>query len=325
MKKILIARRGLVVAATSLSLGAGLGDAKAQSGRPLRFIVPFPPGSATDTMARFIGDRIAPRLERTVVVENMPGANGAIASRAAARLPPDGQAVLFSTNSTHAGNPHLLREPGYDPIRDFAPVTLIGLAPLMLFVRSDFPARTLSEFLAHAKSQQGRMNFGTGNTGSLVAAHLLMQRGGFEAEQISYRGTAEATTDLLAGRIQFMVSDMGPTLGHIQAGTLRAIATTSRTRSVAMPDIPTMHESGLPDFDYASWNAIHARAGSPPDIIRKLNSAFVEVISSPEGTAFFRNLGINAAPGTPEQLAEFNARELRKWEELVALARIPKS
>ncbi|MDO9499297.1 tripartite tricarboxylate transporter substrate binding protein [Falsiroseomonas sp.] len=325
MSRTQIGRRGLAATAAGLALGMGMGGAQAQGGRPLRIIVPFPPGSATDAMARFIGDRSAPLLRQPVVVENMPGANGAIAARAAARLPPDGQAVLFSTNSTHAGNQHLMREPGYDPIRDFAPVTLIGLAPLMLFVRGDSPAKTLSEFLIYARSQQGRMNFGTGNTGSLVAAHLLMQRGGFEAEQISYRGTAEATTDLLGGRLHFMVTDMGPVTAHVQAGTLRALATTSRVRSVALPDVPTMHESGLPDFDYASWNAIHARAGSPPEVIRTLNSAFVEVIRSPEGTAFFRNLGINVVASTPEQLGEFNASELRKWEELVALARIPKT
>ncbi|MBW6401364.1 tripartite tricarboxylate transporter substrate binding protein [Roseomonas sp. HJA6] len=240
-------------------------------------------------------------------------------------MAPDGNAVIFSTNSTHAANPQLMREPGYDPIRDFAPVTLIGLAPLALFVRSDFPAQTLSEFLEYAKAEQRQMNFGTGNTGSLVAAHLLMRRGGFQAEQISYRGTPEAITDLLAGRLQFVVTDMGPTRGHVQAGTLRPIAVTSRTRSVALPDVPTMQESGLPDFDFASWNAIHARAGSPPEIIGTLNRAFVEAILSPEGTAFFRNLGINTAPGTPEQLGEFNASELQRWGEFVALAQIPKT
>jgi tripartite-type tricarboxylate transporter receptor subunit TctC len=319
-----ISRRGLAAAAVGVALGAGLRGAKAQ-GRPLRFIVPFPAGSATDAMARFIGEKSSHTLGQPVIVENMPGANGAIAARAAARLPPDGQAVIFSTNSTHAGNPHLMNEPGYDPIRDFAPVTLIGMAPLALFVKADFPARTLSEFLAYAKAHQRQMNFGTGNTGSLAAAHLLMHRGGFEAEQISYRGTPEAITDLLAGRLQFVVTDMGPTRGHVQAGTLRPIAVTSRARSVALPDVPTMDESGLPGFDFASWNAIHARAGSPPEVIRTLNAAFVEAIRGPDGTAFFRNLGINVAPGTPEQLGEFNASELKKWEELVRLAGIPKN
>jgi tripartite-type tricarboxylate transporter receptor subunit TctC len=198
------------------------GLARAQGGdgfpsRPLRAIVPFPPGSATDGIARFLAERLSHGLGQPVVVENVVGGNGAIAARQAARAAPDGHTFFVATNSTHAAAVHLMRNPGYDPVRDFMPVTLTSLAPLVLMVRDDFPARNVAGFLAAAWARPGALNYGSGNIGSLAAAQLLRSMTGIEAEQISYRGTPAAVTDLLAGRLQFMVSDLAAAGRHYGA------------------------------------------------------------------------------------------------------------
>ncbi|WP_159992646.1 tripartite tricarboxylate transporter substrate binding protein [Roseomonas sp. 18066] len=315
----------LAAAALTATAAPRLAGAQAPSSRPIRAIVPFPAGSATDAMARFLGEHSAQKLGQATVVENMAGANGAIGARSAARMPGDGSVLFYATNSTHSANPHLLRDPGYDPIRDFVPVTLIGTSPLILFVSPKFPARTLQEFIAYAKESSGTLNFGTGNTGSLAAAHLLLKLAGIRGEQISYRGTPEAITDLLGGRLQFVVTDLGPTAGHLKTGDLRAIAVTTKTRSQAVPDLPTMQESGLAGMDFASWNGIFAPAGTPDAAVQRLNRALVEAIRSPAGVVFFRNLGIDVVASSPEEMGQFAATELGKWGRILADAGVPRN
>jgi tripartite-type tricarboxylate transporter receptor subunit TctC len=291
--------------------------------RPFRAIVAFPAGSGTDTLARFYAERLGRALGQPVTVENIGGANGAINTRAAARAAPDGYTLFFGTVSTHAANPNLLREPGYDPVVDFAPISLITINALALLVRADFPARDLSEFIAHARARPGQINHGVGNAGGIAGAHLLSTATGIQAEQITYRGTPAAVADLLGGRLQFMVVDLGPAVEHLRAGTLRALAVTTARRIDLLPEVPTMQEAGVPGYDFASWNAVWMPARTPQPVVTRLNREIVAVGEAAETKRFTATMGITSTTGTPEALAAFTAQELARWARIVAEAGIP--
>lgn len=292
--------------------------------RPVRALVAFPAGSGTDTLARYYAERLSRALGQPVPVENMGGANGAIATRAAARAAPDGYTMFFGTVSTHAANPNLLRDPGYDPIRDFAPVSMITINALALLVRADFPAQDLSSFIAHARANPGRLNFGIANAGGLAGTHLLTSMTGIRAEKISYRGTPQAMTDLLGGRLQFMVVDLGPAVEHLRAGTIRALAVTTAQRIAMLPEVPTMQEAGLPGFDFASWNAVWMPARTPAPIVARLNREIVAIGESEETKRFTATMGITSTTSTPDGLGAFTQRELAQWARIVAEAGIPR-
>lgn len=292
--------------------------------RTLRAIVPFPPGSATDGIARFVAERIQPRLGQPVVVENVAGGNGLIAARQAARAAPDGYTAFFATNSTHAASVHLAKDPGFDPVHGFLPVTLTSLAPLVLMVRADFPARTVGEFIAVARAEAGALNYGTGNIGSLAAAQLLKSLAGIAAEQISYRGTPAAVTDLLAGRLQFLVSDLAAAGEHIRAGTLRALGVTTAQRIPMLPEVPTLREAGVPDYEFASWVAVFLPAGSPAVAQARLNRDIRAILDSEEGRRFSSSIGLIAAASTPDELAAYQAREIALWGRIAEAANLPK-
>ncbi len=325
-------RRNWLGAALALTLGVVAPQVQAQvqaqeapwPTRPLRAIVAFPAGSGTDSLARFHGERLARVLGQPVTIENMGGANGAIATRAAARAAPDGYTLFFGTVSTHAANPNLRREPGYDPIRDFAPVSLISINPLALMVRADFPARDLAGFVAEAKARPGGLNYGVGNAGGIAGTHLLSQATGIQAERITYRGTPGAITDLLGGRLQFMVSDLGPAVEHLQAGTLRALAVATARRVEILPTVPTMQEAGLAGMDFASWNAVWVPARTPPAIVARLNREIVAIGDSAEARRFTASIGIISTTSTDEALGSFTERELAVWARIVAEAGMPK-
>jgi tripartite-type tricarboxylate transporter receptor subunit TctC len=321
-------RRGFapLIAAALLTSATGPRCATAQEAawpsRPLRAIVAFPAGSGTDTLARFYAERLGRTLGQPVTVENIGGANGAIATRAATRAAPDGYTLFFGTVSTHAANPNLLREPGYDPVADFAPVSLITINALALLVRADFPARDLAGFLAHARARPGQLNHGVGNAGGIAGAHLLSAATGIRAEQITYRGTPAAIADLLGGRLQFMVVDLGPAVEHLRAGTLRALAVTTAQRIDLLPNVPTMQEAGVPGYDFASWNAVWMPARSPAPVVARLNQEIVAIGESAEAKRFTATMGITSTTGTPEALGAFTAQELARWARIVAEAGI---
>ncbi|MDO9713723.1 Bug family tripartite tricarboxylate transporter substrate binding protein [Paracraurococcus lichenis] len=315
-------RRALLAAC--LAPAAARAQPESWPARPLRAIVPFPPGSATDGIARFVAERLTPGLGQPVVVENVVGGNGLIAARQAARAAPDGYSLFFATNSTHAASVHLAREPGFDPVRGFLPVTLTSLAPLVLMVRADFPARTVGEFLAVARQRSGSLNYGTGNIGSLAAAQLLKSLAGIEAEQISYRGTPAAVTDLLAGRLQFLVSDLAAAGEHIRAGTLRALGATTAERIPMLPDVPTLQEAGVPGYEFASWVAVFLPAGSPSAVQDRLNRGIRAILGSEGGRRVSLGLGLIAATTTPEELAVFQRREIALWGRIAQAAGLPR-
>jgi tripartite-type tricarboxylate transporter receptor subunit TctC len=292
-------------------------------GKPIRVIVPFPAGSATDGQARLIGAHFQKMFGHGFIVENMPGATGAIAARAVARAAPDGYTLLLSSVSTHSANPHLYNNLGYDPIADFTPVVLIARAPSTMVVRAE-TFRTLQEFIAYAKANPDKLNFAYGNMGSLAGGAMLNAYAGIKTTAVSYRGTPQATTDLLGGQIDFVVMDASQTQEHVKSGKLRALATTGTTRVAAFPDAPTMVEAGYPDFVLFSWQGVHGPAGLSPQIVATLNRAVGEAVNTPEGTRFFAAYGSETGAMTPADFADLVKQELKRWEGIVTMTGLPK-
>jgi tripartite-type tricarboxylate transporter receptor subunit TctC len=258
------------------------------------------------------------------IVENMPGATGAIAARAIARAAPDGYTVMISSVSTHSANAYLYNNLGYDPITDFTPIALIARAPHAMVVRAETPFRTLKDFVAFAKANPDKLNFGYGNTGSLAGGAMLNAAAGIKTSAVSYRGTPQATTDLLGGQIDFVVMDVSQTQEHIKAGRLRTLAVTGATRMEAFPEAPTMVESGYQDYVLFSWQGVHGPAGIPPEIVATLNQAIREAVNTPEGKRFHAALGAEIGAMTAAEFADFVKQELRRWEGIVALTGLPK-
>ena len=325
--KINATRRSLLTLGVSAALFTPgiLGAQEANwPNRPVRIIAAFPAGSGTDSLARFYGERLGRIFGQNFVIENIGGANGAIGARAAARAAPDGYTIFFGSVSTHAANPHLMREPGYDPLRDFAPLSMISINPLGVLVRADNPARDLQAFITHARANPGALNYGIGNAGGLAGTHLLSQAAGFKAEQISYRGTPQAMADLLGGRLHFLVTDLGPAVEHLRAGTIRALAVTTARRVETLPDVPTVAESALPGFDFASWNGSWMPARTPQAIIARLNREIQIIGQSDEAKRHIGALGIVSTTSTPEALGDFNRRELELWARIAAEANVTK-
>jgi tripartite-type tricarboxylate transporter receptor subunit TctC len=292
--------------------------------KPIRAIVPFPAGSATDGMARLVSAHFTKVFGNGLIIENMVGATGTIASRATAKAEPDGYTIMFSTNSTHSANAYLYSHLGYDPVADFTPLALLSRAPHAMVVRAETPFKTVQEFIAFAKTNPDKLNFGFGNTGSLAGGAMLNSYAGIKTSAVSYRGTPQAATDLLGGQIDFVVMDVSATQEHIRAGKLRALAVTGRQRMEIFPDVPTMAELGHPDFVLYSWNGVHGPAGIPADIVATLNKAIRDAINTPEGKRFYDALGAEIGTMTAAEFGDFVKQELKRWDGIIALTGLPK-
>ncbi len=304
----------------ALAAPAGAG-AQAYPQGPIRVIVPFPAGSGTDVNARLIGERLAQALGQPVVIENKPGADGSIAAEAAAKARADGHTVFITSNSTHASNPALRRKLPYDPIRDFAPVTLIGTSPLLVVVHPSLPVRTIRELIAHAKANPGQLNFGSGSASSRVAGEMFKAMAGVDMVNVTYKGNPQALADLAGGQLQVMFCDAGTALPQVQSQRVRALATTGLSRSAALPELPTVAESGVPGFEMIAWTAVFVPAATPAPIVSLLNARIGEILRSPD---YRQRAGptTEVAPGTPRELGEFVVREIEKWKRVVAAARL---
>ena len=288
---------------------------------PVRFIVPFPAGSGTDLNARMIGERLSAALGVPVLVDNRPGADGSIAAEAAARSKPDGYTVFVTSNSTHASNPALRRKLPYDPVRDFAPVTLIGTAPLLVLVHPSLPVRSTAELIGYAKANPGRLNFSSGSASSRVAGEMFKSMAGIDMTNVGYKGNPQAIADLAAGQVQVMFCDAGTAMPMVTAQRVRALAVTSLQRAGAVPELPTVAESGLAGFEMVAWTAVFLPAGTPDPIVATLNARIGDILRSPE---FRQKSGptTDFAPGTPQQLGAFVRAEIDKWKRVVEMARI---
>lgn len=313
-----LCRRTLLAAPLAFA-GAGA-RAETWPARPLRLVLPFPPGGTADVLGRLVADRLAAALGQPVVVDNRPGASGNIAAEAVARAAADGYTLLLGTQGTHAANAALFQRLPFDPLRDFTPIAPLALVPNILVVHPGLPVHTLEEFIAHARANPGRLRFGSSGSGTSIhlAGEMFKARTGVEMEHVPYRGSAPAQNDLVAGRIELMFELLPGTLGQIRAGAVRPIAVASRVRMAALPEVPTFIEAGLPDFVTGAWFGLFAPAGTPEPIVRRLAAAMAEM-TGPNGTLIGRLAELGAEPlhAGPAEFAAFVRAEAARWAEIV--------
>jgi tripartite-type tricarboxylate transporter receptor subunit TctC len=292
--------------------------------RPIRLVLPFPVGSATDGMARYIADALHKGLGQPVIVENQAGADGTIAAQAVKRAAPDGYTLMVSTNSAHGVNPALYDRLPYDPQKDFAPVGGLMRIPQLMGVRKDFPADDLAGFLSHARAAAKPLSYGSGNTSSRVAAELLKSAARIPMIDVSYRGIPQALQDLVAGQIDVVFVDPFAALPFLNGGQIKTLALTDTARLPLLPEVQTMAEAGYKEVEVVSWAAVFAPAGTAPVIVERLNREINLVLERPEAVAFLHKMGATPLPTTPKELRRFVAAEIVRWGKLVALAGIPK-
>jgi tripartite-type tricarboxylate transporter receptor subunit TctC len=285
--------------------------------RLIKLVVPFPAGSATDVEARFLAEKVGVLLNQKFIVENKAGANGNIGAADVARATPDGYTLYLATNSTHSANVHLYNKMPFDPVADFTPIARLTRNPLVMVVSKDFPARSLAEFIAYAKANPGKLSYGTGNTGSMAAAQLVKSMANIDAVRVSYPGTPQAITDLLGGRIEFVITDVAVTRDFINQGGLRALGVTTSTRVASLPEVAPLAEVGLPGYDFAAWSGLFAPKGLPNEIVQVLNKAFVAAMATPEARKFFADIGLEPDTSTPEGLAEHVGRQTELWGRII--------
>ena len=316
-----MSRRAAIAGPLSI-LAAGTGRAADYPDHPVRMVVPFPPGGPTDIFARVLSARLSDELGQQVVIENKAGAGGNIGTEAVSTARPDGYTLLFGTAATHGINVSLYQHLPYDPLRDFEPIAHVGTVPMALVVAPAMP-RTALELIAKLKAEPGKWSYGSSGNGTTnhLAGELFKKRYGLDVQHVPYKGTAPALQDLLAGRLAFMFESFGTSVESIRAGRLVALGVMANRRSVAAPEVPTMAEAGVPDFVGGTWNVVVAPAGTPRDIVVKLNAAVNRAMLFPAVAEKLRVLGIDAVPdSSPASTRRFIETEIVKWREMVALA-----
>jgi tripartite-type tricarboxylate transporter receptor subunit TctC len=288
--------------------------------RPIRLIVPFPPGGPTDVMGRVIAQALSATLG-PIVVDNRPGAGSTIGTKIAAGAEPDGYTLLFGSTASLAIAPALYKNAGYDPLKSFAPVAMISDVPYILVVNPGLPVKTVQDVVAYGKSNPGKLNFGAPNgTPTYLLAELFKRVTNTDLLVVPYKGGAPVVADLLGGQLQGTFETTSVILAYIRDGSLRPLAVASHSRLADLPDVPTMIESGVPDFIGDSWTGIAAPAGTPPEIIGKLNAAINAALKSPEVTASFTRLKADAKIGAPQEFGVFLADEGKRWGEFVRVS-----
>ncbi len=304
-------RRALLglLAATALSTA----QAQQWPDRPVRFIVPFAAGSGTDIVARLVGQKLSEAIKQPVIVENRVGASGAIAAAAVARATPDGYTVFIATQTTQASNAGMFKKLPYEPIKDFEPVTMLGTIPLILVVHPAVPAKTVAELQAHMRANPGKLSIGYGTGGAQVTAELFKTQSKSDVLLVPYKSNPLALQAVIAGEIQMMVIDPGPSLPLIEAGRVRALAVTTAKRTPIAPQLPTMIEAGMAGYELSAWYAALLPAGTPAAVRDRLNAELVKVMALPEVRQQLGSAGIDAMSSTPAQLARFLETELERW------------
>jgi tripartite-type tricarboxylate transporter receptor subunit TctC len=315
----------LVIAACTTALTAVVaGAADTYPVKPIRLIVPFPPGGPADALARMVGDRLSASLGQSVIVDNRPGAAGNIGMELAAKAAPDGYTLVLAPAGNLTVNPSLYRNVPYDVARDFAPVTVIAAVPNILVVNPAVPAQDLADLIRYAKANPGRLNYSSPGSGSgaHLAGELLKSAAGIDVVHVPYNGIAPAVTAVIAGDVQLMFAGAPSALPQVNGGKLRALAVASPKRIVAAPALPTLDESGLPGFDVTSWYSIVAPAGTPPAVIERLQREIARALDNPDIRAKLAGLGAEPIGNSPAEFAAMIKSETAKWSKIVKDANI---
>jgi tripartite-type tricarboxylate transporter receptor subunit TctC len=305
-----------------LVAAAWITGAAAQSGypsKPLRLVCPFPPGGVVDTVSRIVAQKLSESLGQSVIVDNRAGAGGNIAAELVAKSPADGYTLLTGTIATHAINVSLYSKMPYDAERDFVPISMAATNTNLVLVNPKFPVGSIAELIAYAKANPGKLNYGTAGSGTAqhLAGELFKTTAGIEMVHVPYKGAGPGINDLLAGEIPLMFVDISISLQHVRAGRLRALAVTGGKRSLQLPDVPTIAESGLPGFDVIAWFGVFAPAGTPRDIVTRLNADIMRGLGVQEVRERLLAVGLEAVTSTPEQLGAFVKSEIAKWSRVV--------
>ena len=292
--------------------------------RPLRLVVPYPPGGASDVTARLIGQKVAESWGQQVVIDNRPGANGIVALEHVAKQPPDGYTLLLANLGPNAINPAIYAKLPYDPVKDFSPITLTTLVPQVLVVGPGFEAKTLKDLLDLARAQPGRLNYGNGGNGSSnhLGVELMASLAGVTLTAIPYKGDAQAMTDAMSGQVSMTLPTVVAAMPHLRAGKLRALAVGTKARVASLPDVPTMQEAGVPGYESFSWGGIMAPAGTPPAVVNKLHAEFVRILKLPDMQEKLAALGATVSAAGPAEFSAFLQAEIRKWDGVARRANI---
>ena len=298
--------------------------AQSYPSKPVRVIVPYPPGGGNDTLGRLFAAKLGERMGQPFVVENRPGAGTMIGTEAAAKSAPDGYTILLSSIATHALSPNLYARVPYDPIKDFAPISLLGIAPTVLVVNSDLPAKNLQELIALAKSKPGQLAYASGGNGTPphINAEVFKSVAGVDLLHVAYKGGGPALTDLIAGRVHVMLDTAASAMPHVRGGKLRALALSAPKRSAEYPELATFAEAGLPQYDTNAWYSMHAPAGTPNEIVRRLNAELVAILKDADILARFKQLSTDPVGNSPEEFGAFVKAELEKYARIIKAAGI---
>ena len=314
-----ISRTGLVLA---LALGLAAPAAAQYPDKPITFVVPFAAGSATDQLARALGQEVTKITKQPVVVDDKPGASGFIGAEIVKKAPPDGYTVFITTNTTHAANQHLYKKIPYDPVADYLPVTGLGKGGQIMIVAPSIKAKTVGVFIALAKAQPGKISFGSGSSSSRVAGELFQQMAGLDLLHVPYKSNPLAINDLLGGQIQMMITDMATGLPQVKGGKVRALGVSMQKRSPLAPELPTISEAGVPGYDMGFWFAAYVPANTPAAVVARLNAILIEATKGPAMQQYYQSTGTDPFTTTPAELATFQAAESAKWKAVIGKAGI---
>jgi tripartite-type tricarboxylate transporter receptor subunit TctC len=304
----------------AVALAVPLAAAAQYPGKPLRVIVPFPAGSATDTITRILANPVSQSLGQPLLVENKAGADGAIAAAEVAKSPPDGYTLLMATNSPLSAVPAMKKSPPYDPVSDFTPITDVGRYTFFIVLHPSVPAKSLSELIAYARANPGKLNYATGNTTGIVSTAFFASQAQIKMVHVPYKGEPQAITDLVAGRVQLMFASSSTSVPHIREGRLHAVVTTLPKRSPQLPEVPTIGEAGMPQFSITSWAGLFGPGNMPREIVQRLNKEFVDAMKRPEVQSAMERQAFSLSPSTPEALAALVKEQMESYRRTLRAA-----
>ncbi len=295
----------------------GIVAAQAWPSAPVRMLIPFAAGSATDVYARLVAKHLSDAFGQQFIVEPKPGANGSIAAQQVAKSKPDGLTLFFTTNTTHAANPSLMKQMTYDPVKDFEPVTKIGGIAFFMAVSGASPYKSVAEIVEAAKGQPGKIAYASGNSVGILSGATLQKMTGTQMTHVPYKSTPQGLVDVIGGQVTFLFVDLSVSRPHTQSGRAKLLAVATLNRSPLAPEIPSMDELGFKGFDIPAWFGLFAAAGTPRDTVVRLNAEMVRIMARPDVKQTLASMGIDAYTSTPEELGDYVKSEIQKWARLV--------